>query len=124
MVPAGDVEWREGRNLAGEPRDDLVVSGITPEAVLDGDAQTLRAEAALLRAAAIHGALDRALQHTIEHVRTREQFGKPLIAFQAVGGLLSVLASEVESSRVAVGRAEAALTADPQAGWTSARRPA
>ncbi|MET0450069.1 MAG: acyl-CoA dehydrogenase family protein [Aeromicrobium sp.] len=113
------IVWREGRNLAGEPRDDLHVLGVRAEAVLAGvDPGTLQAEAGLLRAAAIHGALDRALAHTIEHVRTREQFGRPLIAFQAVGGLLAVLASEVESARIAVGRAEAALTEESATAWT------
>ncbi|MCW2840686.1 MAG: acyl-CoA dehydrogenase protein [Aeromicrobium sp.] len=111
------VAWHEGRNLAGEPRDDLDVRGVRAE-VLDGvDAVMLEAEAGLLRAAAMHGALDRALQHTIEHVRTREQFGRPLIAFQAVGGLLAVLASEVESARIAVGSAERALTTGSTAAW-------
>lgn len=123
VMIAGDADgvvWREGRNLAGEPRDDLVVSGVEvpSESVLhDTDPGALRAEAALLRAAAIHGAMDRALDHTIEHVRTREQFGRPLIAFQAVGALLAVLASEVESSRIAVGRATVAMTTNPSTGW-------
>ncbi|MET0767506.1 MAG: acyl-CoA dehydrogenase family protein [Aeromicrobium sp.] len=120
VVPgAGEkIAWREGRNLAGEPRDDLIVLGVPAEAVLGGaDPLTLQAEGGLLRSAAMHGALDRALAHTIEHVRTREQFGRPLIAFQAVGGLLAVLASEVESARVAVDRAQAALTSDAASAW-------
>lgn len=120
-VDADGVQWRTGRNLAAEARDDLVVSGVVVPvgSMLTGsDPDVLRAEAALLRAAAIHGVLDRALQHTIEHVRTREQFGRPLIAFQAVGGLLAVLASEVESTRIAVARAECAMATDPTTGWS------
>lgn len=116
------VRWSGGVNLAGEPRDDLDVDcSVEDAAVLSVDPGVVRNELAVLRAAAIHGALERTLEHAAEHVRTREQFGRPLIAFQAVGALLATLASEVRSTGISVARAAAAIDAGPasrDAAWT------
>ncbi|MET8987009.1 acyl-CoA dehydrogenase family protein [Nonomuraea wenchangensis] len=131
---ATGLRWTPGTNLAGEPRDDLHLDGTpadvlhlneTPAALLDephsGSSHRppdILAEAALLRAAALTGALGAALDRTVEHATVREQFGKPLIAFQAVAHLVASLASEVESARVAVRRATRAMAdGDPDA-WT------
>jgi alkylation response protein AidB-like acyl-CoA dehydrogenase len=75
-------------------------------------------ETALFRAAAVVGSLETALAETIRHVTTREQFGRPLIRFQAVAGLLAVLASEHQSTRVAVDRAVDAAERDDEDAWT------
>jgi alkylation response protein AidB-like acyl-CoA dehydrogenase len=118
-VPARELEWRPGTNLAAEPRDDAILASIDvpPAAVLDVPADTVRTELALLRAVATTGALETALTKTVEHVTTRIQFGKPLIAFQAVAGLVAVLASEHESSRLATDRALAAVHQDQAGAW-------
>lgn len=67
---------------------------------------------AALRAAQMAGALERVLQLTVEHARTRVQFGQPLVRFQAVGQQLAVLAAEVAAARAAAD----AAAADP-VGW-------
>ncbi|GAA4825232.1 hypothetical protein GCM10023201_09520 [Actinomycetospora corticicola] len=94
----------KGENLAGEPRDSLTLHEVTvaaspldPEAAL-GAWHRL----ALLRAALIAGAARRASELAIEHVRTREQFGKPLASFQAVKQSVAELVEEVALVEAAV----------------------
>jgi acyl-CoA dehydrogenase len=55
------------------------------------------------------GALDAALAMSIEHVNTRQQFGKPLGKFQAVQQSLAVFAVEAAAVNVAGAAAAAAL---------------
>lgn len=104
---APGLRWTEGANLAGEPRDTLVLDGARGD-VLDAPGDLL-AEAALLRAAALTGALATAFARSVEHATTREQFGRPLVRFQAVANLLACLAAELESARVALRRATHAV---------------
>ncbi|MEU4752687.1 acyl-CoA dehydrogenase family protein, partial [Micromonospora tulbaghiae] len=97
-VPAGHPGLRvtPGHNLAAEPRDDVTFDvPVTDGMRLTGAAPagTVRAEAALLTAAALTGALETAVEHTRRHVTTREQFGRPLLAFQAVGQTLARMTS-------------------------------
>jgi len=103
---ADAVRISPGHNLAGEARDDLGFDRAAVRAIetnrTERDCFTL---AALARTAQISGALDRALALTIEHVKTREQFGRPLAGFQAVQQQLAVLASEAAAVSCAVAAA-------------------
>jgi alkylation response protein AidB-like acyl-CoA dehydrogenase len=106
------VRITAGRNLAGEPRDDVdldveadVLTGAAP-------AEIVRAEAALLTAAGLVGALEAAVEHTRVHVTTREQFGKPLIAFQAVAQTVARMASQLVLARTALAAAVDAAADD------------
>ncbi|WP_328318059.1 acyl-CoA dehydrogenase family protein [Streptomyces sp. NBC_00388] len=58
------------------------------------------AAAAVLAAEAV-GAADRALERTVEHVRQREQFGRPIGSFQAVKHRLAGLYVQVQAARSA-----------------------
>ena len=49
----------------------------------------------------IIGALDAAVEFSVAHTREREQFGRPLSAFQAVQHTLAGMAGEVERARAA-----------------------
>jgi alkylation response protein AidB-like acyl-CoA dehydrogenase len=69
--------------------------------------------AAALRAAAIGGAIDRACRLTIEHVRTRRQFGRPLIQLQAVAHTVADLVVQRDLVEAAV--ASAVRTAETTA---------
>ena len=91
----------EGGNVAGEPRDDLVFADTagTTVAAISGD--DLRAYGAVLRAAAMAGALERILMQTVEYARTRVQFGKPIAAFQAIQQQLAVLAGHTAAAGIA-----------------------
>ncbi|WP_425245874.1 acyl-CoA dehydrogenase family protein [Streptomyces sp. NEAU-NA10] len=67
--------------------------------------------AVLLTAAEQLGTATRACELAVQHARTREQFGQPIGAFQAVKHLCAELLVRVEVARVAV--YAAAVTADP-----------
>lgn len=117
QLDPGVVDWDEGRNMAGEPRDaadlDLVVG---EQAVTPCDPALLRAlglQARLGRAAMLVGAAETACQHAIEHVRGREQFGKPIARFQVVQHAVASMASITVAAATAVDAA-AALT---RPGW-------
>lgn len=114
--------WTKGANLAGEPRDDLVLDAVdTSGATLlagPSSRSDLFNEAALLRVAATLGALETAFAATVEHVNTRIQFGKPLIKFQAVCNLLACFASELECTKVALSRAVSSAQSGESDAWT------
>jgi acyl-CoA dehydrogenase len=118
-----DVTVEPGSNVAGEPRDDLVVDTIVDSAAVaaveDGTGEVLRRRAALARALLIAGAMRRALDLTIRYAGERQQFGRGLGAFQAVQHQITELAAETAAVRAA---ADAALRrcagdgfADPRA---------
>ena len=91
-----------GHNLAGEPRDDLRIEGAPLIADRAIDASEVMATAALLRAAQLTGAMEATLELSIEHAKTRQQFGRPIGAFQAVQQLLARHAGEVAAATAAV----------------------
>lgn len=97
-IAAADIE--PSVNIADEPRDAVRFR----DAVLQPIEQTtpiaaLEARLALLRGAATVGAAGSALAVSIEHVRTREQFGRPIGRFQLVGSAIAQMASEVTLAR-------------------------
>jgi alkylation response protein AidB-like acyl-CoA dehydrogenase len=117
------VRVDETENLAGERVGTLRLDRVpVPAAATATGPGTLVAavvdRAALLRAAAIGGALERACRLTIEHVSTRRQFGRPLIALQAVAHAVADIAVE----RDLVGAAVAAALARPGRGTAAAAR--
>ena len=57
------------------------------------------------------GAMDVAREHTLDHLRTRQQFGKPIGSFQALQHRMADLLLEIEQARSAVINAAAALGA-------------
>ncbi|MFP5463727.1 MAG: acyl-CoA dehydrogenase family protein [Gammaproteobacteria bacterium] len=112
VLPPADYRLEAGDNLAGEARDDMhldltidasrlhtAATGVTLEA--------FHARAALLRAALMTGALERALQQSLDYARERKQFGRALAAFQAIQQQLAILAAEVVAANAAVDHAAA-----------------
>jgi alkylation response protein AidB-like acyl-CoA dehydrogenase len=67
--------------------------------------------AVLLTAAEQLGTATRACELAVQHARTREQFGQPIGAFQAVKHLCAEMLVRAETARAAV--YAAAVTADP-----------
>jgi len=67
---------------------------------------------ALMRAAAMSGAMQSVLELTLEHTSTREQFGRSLSKFQAIQHHLSDIASEAAAAAASVGLAADAIAAD------------
>ncbi len=111
-----------GKNLAGEPRDDVGFDGVTlsqNEVAAAGpgiDAGGLLRLGALTRAVLMAGALSRILELAVQYALDRVQFGRPIAKFQAVQQQLAVLAGEV----AAAGRASvvAVLAAEEGGGMT------
>ena len=102
-----------GKNLAGEPRDDIAldlkvdarsVAGVP----MDADAGTVYRLGALFRAAQMAGALEEALQLAVTYAGDRVQFGRPIAKFQAIQQQLALAAEQVAAAGVAVASAVAA----------------
>ncbi|MVV48039.1 acyl-CoA dehydrogenase [Pseudomonas sp. PB120] len=72
---------------------------------LGGNGEEVRLFSAAIHAAAIAGAMERALDMTLEYCNDRVQFGKAIGKFQAVQHQLSVMAEQVAASRIAAERA-------------------
>jgi acyl-CoA dehydrogenase len=95
-----------GANLAGEPRDDVAFERIRVDEAdvrpvsLGPDA--LERRGALARAISIAGGVEGAADLTFDLLRGREQFGRPLGAFQAVQQMVAELAGEVAATAAAV----------------------
>jgi alkylation response protein AidB-like acyl-CoA dehydrogenase len=93
------------------PEHEISLTQVAPVALLDtATFAALREDALPLWAAAIGGAAERCLALALEHVSTREQFGRTLVSFQALRHALARQKLAVEHVRAALER-HAALTA-------------
>ena len=102
----------KGANLAGEPRDTIVIdTEVGPGQVAAAEVDDLRAAGAAMRTNQIAGALARALQVTSGYVQTRVQFGKALAKFQAVQQAMAVFAGQVAAAQAAADLAADAFEA-------------
>jgi acyl-CoA dehydrogenase len=99
----------KGHNAGGEQRDTLTVDDAENSfTVVNATAAELLRRGAWARCVQIIGALDAAVEFSVAHTREREQFGRPLSAFQAVQHTLAGMAGEVERARAAANLAVAA----------------
>ncbi len=114
----GEISISPGANMIGEPRDTVVADlGSLAGIPVAGDVVTkVRLKSALVRSTQVCAALDQALALSIDHVTSREQFGRPLSKFQAVQHLISGIAAEAALARSAT---EAALSAAVLSDWSA-----
>jgi acyl-CoA dehydrogenase len=95
-----------GRNLASEPRDDVLLDNVAALAaapVANGvNREALHARGALLRAVQIAGALEHALDLACEYAKQRVQFGRKIAQFQAIQQELARCGGEVAAAVAAV----------------------
>ncbi|MEU1553881.1 acyl-CoA dehydrogenase family protein [Streptomyces scabiei] len=113
---AGVLRAAGGLHGAGEVREAVEVRSVDPLTPLHrvpGSGSAARPDDlfVLLTAAEQVGTAVRACEAAVQHARTREQFGRPVGAFQAVKHLCAELLVRVEVARAAV--YAAAVTADP-----------
>lgn len=99
----------KGHNAGGEQRDTLIIDEAEDAFTVVGiSAGEIIRRGAWARCVQIIGALDAAVEFSVAHTREREQFGRPLSAFQAVQHTLAGMAGEVERARAAANLAVAA----------------
>jgi len=111
----GFLTWSTiSSNLAGEPRADMVLSGI----IIPGDRvrpappgldQGLMRIGALARAFQMVGAMRRAIEHAVQYAGERQQFGRPIAKFQAIQQMLAEAAGHLAASEAACTRAAAEM---------------
>lgn len=97
-------EIRAGRNLAGEPRDSVMLRDVPAEDAAPATKVTrsaLKARGALARALLMAGALERALDLAVRYAQERVQFGRRIGQFQAVQQELARFAGEVAAALAA-----------------------
>jgi acyl-CoA dehydrogenase len=118
----GDFALRLGANLAGEPRDEVVVTPrrIPGDQVLDiadesATASAFRNRAALARVALMAGAARQALELSVAYAHEREQFGRPLAKFQVIQQYLAAMAGEVLLCKAAAQSAALAIDSSAEA---------
>jgi acyl-CoA dehydrogenase len=93
-------------NVAGEPRDELMLDGVGVAserigAACHGLRRELTLRGALSRVLLMAGALESVSELTVDYANQRKQFGRSIASFQAVGNRLAKLCAEVESSSLA-----------------------
>ncbi|MFJ3672122.1 acyl-CoA dehydrogenase family protein [Streptomyces sp. NPDC090106] len=107
-VDAGLVEWLEEADVVlvrGGSADTVALRSLDPLTPLHrvpGTDRPADPVAVLLTAAEQLGTAARACELAVQHARTREQFGQPIGAFQAVKHLCAGLLVRVEVARAAV----------------------
>lgn len=122
-LAGANLSWTRGTNLAGEPRDDLVLNEVfvpdsdTVQVEAHVDARTFVLRGALARSLSLVGAMEAAVHSSVAHSRERVQFGRPIIGFQAVQHHLAAMAAELAATEAAVAAAvhasDVAGTPDP-----------
>jgi len=127
-VTPGDLRKDCAANLAGEPRERVVLDGVRLGA---GDVaaapawispESLRLLGALARSLQMAGALERTFEHTVRYTSERVQFGRALSQFQAVQQQIALMGGDVAAARVAADAALDAVDAvGPQNLWAARR---
>lgn len=92
-----------GRNLAGEPRDSILLEGVEPRAVVVApfDTRELLSILAVMRSALMAGAIERCLELSVEYANLRVQFGRQIGKFQAVQQSIAYLATQAAAAKAA-----------------------
>lgn len=114
--PGGLVEWLEEADVVrGDAAGAVPLKSVDPltplHRVAGARARAADPVAVLLTAAEQLGTATRVGELAVQHARTREQFGQPIGAFQAVKHLCARMLVRTETARAAV--YAAAVTADP-----------
>jgi acyl-CoA dehydrogenase len=112
VLGPSDFAVEKGSNLAGEPRDRLVVcASISAKRVapMPAEAGSLHALGAIVRTCQTAGAMARIGVQAVEYAQQRSQFGRPLSKFQAIQQSLAVLGTQVAMAGMAADMARRAI---------------
>jgi acyl-CoA dehydrogenase len=106
LLHRGQWEAVRGKNLADEPRDDLIfrveaVSDAVKESPPCAGPRQMRLLGAAMRCQAIAGALETVLSLSVAHANERLQFGRPIGKFQAIQHNLAILAAQSAAASAA-----------------------
>ncbi len=120
ILPVSSARIERNQNLAGEARDTLHFDGLPIQEV---ERYRVTAEmrertinlGALARVAMMTGAMERIMELIIEHVQTRQQFGRPLSRQQAIQQHIALLAGELAAAKAALQNAIASFECGPAA---------
>lgn len=118
LLSTVDCTVRGGKNIAGEPRGDVVMDGvkISPRwTSWEGKPPDLMTRGALVRAVQMTGAMKIALIRCAEYTTQREQFGRPISAFQIVRQMIAKAAEEYASAEASVAIATQGLDSASEA---------
>jgi alkylation response protein AidB-like acyl-CoA dehydrogenase len=108
VVDAKRAGMRQARSLDGTPVADVAMDGVVIDEIFPVDVPTgdlievMRTAGALCRSLQSLSALEIVRDMSIDHIRTRRQFGRPLSAFQAVQQHVAMLVGEVAAASAAV----------------------
>lgn len=107
LEPADALDPGQGVHL-------LSTGGVRPQVVLGGWIEGGEVAAQWLAGllADLVGGADRILSMSVSHAREREQFGRPLIRFQAVNHMLAEMKARLELMRSAIARLAFLMTDD------------
>jgi acyl-CoA dehydrogenase len=111
------VTIRRGENLAGEPRDTVIMTGTPAAPVARAPGwEPVRARLALLWSAAVGGAAHGAYELTRTYVLQRQQFGAPLVKIPAVASSLALMRVNLMQADAALAQAREAAegAAEPE----------
>jgi acyl-CoA dehydrogenase len=101
-VDASTCAITPARNLASEPRDDVLLDNVTALVAAPASSgvtrENLHARGALLRAVQIGGALEHALHLACEYAKQRSQFGRKIAQFQAIQQEIARCGGEVAAA--------------------------
>ena len=124
-LPCAGLDIRHGINVAGEPRDSIVLRGhFVSHSQLhrldeaDAFGVEFQRRGAFGRSLMMVGAAQSVYAHTVRYAGERHQFGRALAAMPAVQQMLAGLAAETSAMTVAVEAAALALDRDPTQTWT------
>jgi len=101
-VEAARCKITPGRNLAFEPRDDVVLDKVEATSAAPASEEIthdgIRERGALMRSLQMAGALERALELSVRYATERSQFGRKIGQFQAIQQELARFAGEVAAA--------------------------
>ena len=111
LVNAADCQIQTGQNIALDPQGTVDFSGVTPVACAAASitADDLLLLGAAARSCMIAGALEAAMNISVQYAQERKAFGRNIGGFQAVQHNLSRLACEAAAAAAASGSAAEAI---------------